>query len=112
MLNKQLEQLRSARKLGVTTAMGTGAGSIGILHGESMAEEIKLFLKAGYSLEEAICSASENGARFFKMEKLGLLTVGQQATFLIASQLPRKLSYLEGIYVDGTPSNTYNKNPG
>jgi imidazolonepropionase-like amidohydrolase len=111
----QLAQLRHARTLGVKTAAGTGAGSVGILHGESMAEEMKLFRKAGYSLEETIRCASENGARFFGMENLGRLAVGRKATFLIArgtvQQLSRKLSYLEGIYVDGAPSTAYRKNP-
>ncbi len=115
MLAEQLTQLRLARELGVKTAVGTGAGSVGILHGESMAEEMKLFIKAGYSLEETIRCASENGAGFFGMEKLGTLTVGRKATFLITrgtvQQLPRKLSYLEGIYVDGAPSVNYRKNP-
>ena len=115
MLAEQLAQLRSARKLGVKTAVGTGAGSVGILHGESMVEEMKLFIKAGYSLEKTIRCASDNGARFFDMENLGALTVGRKATFLVArgtaQQLPRKLSYLEGIYVDGVPSITYRKNP-
>jgi imidazolonepropionase-like amidohydrolase len=115
MLAEQLTQLRLARKLGVKTAVGTGAGSVGILHGESMAEEMKLFLKGGYSLEQTIRCGSENGAGFFGMEKLGRLTVGRKATFLIArgtmQQLPRKLSYLEGIYVDGAPSTAYQKNP-
>ena len=112
---EQLMQLRLARELGVTTAIGTGAGSVGILHGESMVEEMKLFIRAGYSLPETIRCASENGARFFDMENLGALTVGRKATFLItrggAQQLPRKLSYLEGIYVNGEPSSTYSKNP-
>jgi hypothetical protein len=49
------------------------------------------------------------------MEKLGTLTVGRKAIFLITrgtvKQLPRKLSYIEGIYVDGVPSITYRKNP-
>ena len=115
MLAQQLTQLRFARELGLTTAVGTGAGSGGILHGESMVEEMKLFIKAGYSREETIRCASENGARFFGMEKLGTLTVGRQATFLITrgtvQQLPRKLAYLEGIYVNGEPSSTYRKNP-
>ena len=114
-LSEQLAQLRLARELGVTTAVGTGAGSIGILHGEAMVEEMKLFIKAGYSLEETIRCASENGASFFGMDKLGMLAVGKKATFLIArgtaQQLPRKLSYLEGIYVDGAPSAAYQKNP-
>jgi imidazolonepropionase-like amidohydrolase len=114
-LDEQLAQLRLAKELGVITAVGTGAGSVGILHGESMVEEMKLFIKAGYSLEEAISCASENGARFFDMENLGALTIGQKATFLIsrgtAKQLPRKLSYLESIYVDGAPSTAYCKHP-
>jgi imidazolonepropionase-like amidohydrolase len=114
-LNEQLQHLRFARELGLTTAVGTGAGSIGILHGESMVEEMKLFIKAGYTREEAIRCASENGARFFGMDELGTLTVGRRATFLLTrgtvQQLPRKLSYLEGIYVDGSPSTIYHKNP-
>lgn len=114
-LSDQLAQLRLAKELGVTTAIGTGAGSIGILHGESMAEEIKLFIKAGYSLQQAIRCASENGANFLGMSNLGTLTVGNTATFLITrgtvNQLPRKLSYLEGIYIHGVPSSIYGHNP-
>ena len=111
MLIRQLSQLRLARKLGVPTAVGTGAGSVGILHGESMVEEMKLFIKAGFSVEEAIHCGSEAGARFFGMKKLGTLAVGRPATFLMTrgtvNQLPRKLAYLENIYIDGTPSVEY-----
>ncbi len=114
-LNAQLAQLTLARQLGVATALGTGAGTLGILHGESMVEEMKLFIKAGYSLPEAIRCASTNGANFFGLDHLGPLTVGRRATFLLtrgtAQQLPRKLSYLEGIYLDGTPSPIYHKFP-
>ncbi|MEW6427804.1 MAG: amidohydrolase family protein [Thermodesulfobacteriota bacterium] len=114
-LADQLAQLRLARQLGVGTAVGTGAGGVGLLHGESMAEEMKLFLKAGYSLAETIHCASERGARFFGLEELGALAAGRPATFLITrggtEQLPRKLSYLEGIYVGGAPSSLYRKNP-
>nr|MBF0222126.1 amidohydrolase family protein [Desulfobulbaceae bacterium] len=114
-LSEQLTKLQYARKIGVRTAIGTGAGSAGILHGESIVEEMKLFVRAGYSLEETIRCASETGARFFGVEKLGMLAVGRSATFLVARgtipQLPRKLSYLEGIFVDGKPSSTYRKNP-
>lgn len=108
-LSGQLAQLRLARKIGVTTAVGTGAGNVGILHGESVVEEMKLFIKAGYSLAETIQCASKNGAGFFGMEKLGTpLAVGREATFLVArgaaAQLPRKLSYLTAIYVNGKRS--------
>jgi imidazolonepropionase-like amidohydrolase len=115
MLAGQLAQLRLAKTLGVTTAVGTGAGSTGILHGEAVVEEMKLFIKAGYSLEETIRCATEHGAGFFGFESLGQLAAGRPATFLITRgtprQLPRKLSYLEGIYINGAPSDAYRKNP-
>lgn len=114
-LTEQLEQLRLGKTLGVRTATGTGAGNVGLLHGESMVEEIKLFIKAGYSLEEAISCATKNGAEFFGIEKQGTLAVGQKATFLItrgtAKQLPRKLSYLEGLYIDGKPGHPCSSHP-
>lgn len=115
MLNKQLQQLSFAREIGVMTAIGTGAGNAGVLHGESVIEEIKLFIKAGFTLAEAVRCASSNGASFFNIDNLGPLTVGQRATFLVTrgsvKQLPRKLSYLENIYVNGVPSHHYQKNP-
>jgi imidazolonepropionase-like amidohydrolase len=108
MLAGQLAQLRLARELGVKTAVGTGAGSVGIIHGESVVEEIKLFIRAGWSLAEAVMCASVNGAGFFGMENRGVLAVGRNATFLVArgtvQQLPRKLAFLENVYVDGEAS--------
>lgn len=114
-LSSHLTLLRHARALGITTLIGTGAGSSGILHGESMAEEMKLYMKAGYSLAETIRSGSSNPAAFFGMDDLGALNLGNKATFLVTrgtpQQLPRKLGYLEGIYVCGTLSGAYSKNP-
>lgn len=114
-LAEQLEQLALARNWGVPIAVGTGGGSIGILHGESMVEEMKLFIKAGFSIEEAIHSASTVGADFFNMKHIGSLTPGNRATFLVTrgtvKQLPRKLAYLEQIYHDGIASRAYSKHP-
>lgn len=115
LLDKQLKQLQLARELGVKTAIGTGAGSPGTLHGESVIEEIKLFMKAGFTLTEAIQAASTNSADFCNLTDAGPLSVGKPATFLITrgsiKQLPRKLSYLEAIYINGQPSSSYQKNP-
>ena len=90
--------------------------SVSLSRSPSVDKRVRLSAeKAGNSREETIGCASENGAGFFGMEKLGTLTVGRKAIFLItrgtANQLPRKLSYLEGIYVDGAPSITYRKKP-
>ena len=114
-LNHQIEQLALARELGVNVALGTDAGSLGVLHGESMVEEMKLFKKAGYSLAETVRCATSNGAALLGIDDFGLIAVGKTATFLVArgapAQLPRKLSYLEAIYQSGVPSELYRKNP-
>lgn len=114
-LEQQMEQLRRARELGVKVAMGTDAGSIGVLHGESMVEEMKLFKKAGYSFAETIQCATVRGGELMGFEKLQGLHAGSKATFLVSrgapSQLPRKLLYLESVWVDGKPSEYYRKNP-
>lgn len=111
----QLAQARRARALGVAIALGTGAGNAGILHGESMIEEMKLLVKAGFPLPEIFHAASQVPAEFFAMRRIGHLAVGRPATFLIArgslQQLPRKLYCLEGIVVDGAPCPIYRKNP-
>lgn len=114
-LSHQLQQLSLARQLGVTVALGTDAGSLGVLHGESVIEEMKLFQKAGYSLAETVQCATSNAAALLGLEGFGLLAKGKVATFLVARgtplQLPRKLAYLESIYVNGKPSNLYHKDP-
>ena len=114
-LSHQLKQLALARELGVKVALGTDSGSIGVLHGESLVEEMKLFMQAGYSLSETICCATKHGARLLGLEELGALEAGKPAHFLVTrgtpAQLPRKLTYLEKIYLDGMPSEVYRRDP-
>lgn len=114
-LENQLQQLAYARERGVRVAMGTDSGSIGVLHGESMVEEMKLYMKAGYSLSEAICCATEGAAQLLGLPDFGSIRVGKPARFLVTkgmpSQLPRKLSYLEAIFIDGRPSPLYRRDP-
>ena len=113
-LENQLEQISIARECGVKVALGTDSGGLGVLHGESLVEELKLYIRAGYSFSEAVHCATSVGAELLGLEKC-TLAKGGRATFLVArgapSQLPRKLSYLEGIYVDGQASAHYRKNP-
>jgi Amidohydrolase family len=58
-----LKQVSQARKLGVRIAIGTDAGSNGVLHGKSYVEEMHLLLKAGLSLPETVKCATFNGAQ-------------------------------------------------
>jgi imidazolonepropionase-like amidohydrolase len=60
-LDSQLEQVRRARELGVTVALGTDAGSLGVHHGTAAANELRLLMTAGLSLPEAVrCAAREH----------------------------------------------------
>lgn len=113
-LTRQIEQLSRARACGVRVALGTDAGSIGVLHGEALVEEMKLFIRAGYPLAEVISCATENNAQLLGLEsEFGRIAAGKPAHFLVArgtpAQLPRKLLYLEALYLDGSPSNFYRK---
>ncbi|HKJ65967.1 MAG TPA: amidohydrolase family protein [Desulfopila sp.] len=111
----QIDMLRQARSAGVKVVVGTAAGFAGIIHGESMHEEIKLLRAAGYPLVEALRCASINGAEFLGIDDIGVLQKGGAATFLVTrgtvQQLPRKLGYLEDIYIAGSSSDMYRKNP-
>lgn len=114
-LEHQMNQLRLAKELGVNVALGTDAGSLGVLHGESMVEEMKLYKKAGYSLSETVHCATVAGAGLLGIDDFKGIKKGANATFLVSrgapAQLPRKLLYLESIYVDGVVSELYRKNP-
>lgn len=114
-LAHQLEQVALARELGVKVALGTDSGSIGVLHGESLVEEMKLFMRAGFSLAETIGCATKQGAQLLGLTDLGTIEPGKPANFLVArgtpSQLPRKLTYLETIYLNGQPSQAYRRDP-
>lgn len=104
----QLQRVSQAREAGIQLVVGTGAGASGVLHGESMVSELKLLMKAGLSLVEAIACATANNARLLGMDQtLGAIAVGKPAHFLVArgtpAQLPRKLAYLEAIYMYGQP---------
>jgi len=106
----QLEQIALARELGVVIALGTDAGSRGVHHGESIVEEMKLLIKAGYSLPEAIRCASATGAQLLGLEReMGIIAVRRPANFLVArgtpAELSRKLSHLHAIYLRGAPAN-------
>ena len=104
-LDRQLEQLRFARECGARTVVGTDAGSPGVHHGRGMIEEMKLFMDAGYSLEETVMRATSAGAELLGLTKVGRLQTGMDATFLAVpgppSHLPDSLDSLAMICCRG-----------
>ncbi len=111
----QIQQISMARDLGVTIALGTDSGSLGVLHGESVIEELKLYAEAGCSLAEAIKCATYNGSRLLGIDDMGRVAKGRPANFIVArgaaSQLPGRLSSLEAIYREGMVLKGNQKNP-
>ncbi len=112
-VTSQLQQVAWARELGVEIAAGTDSGCHGVLHGEALVEEVKLLIKGGCSLPEALKCATSNGSRLLGLDDSGLIAKGRAADFLVAlgtpAQLPRKLAYLEAVYINGKPSPIYKK---
>ena len=83
-LESQMEQIMFARKVGVTVALGTDAGSPGVFHGDSLFSELSLLLDAGYSVEEAIKCCTANGAALLGLTEFGTLRPGMPANFIAA----------------------------
>ncbi|GLI33205.1 amidohydrolase family protein [Desulforhabdus amnigena] len=105
-LEHQLDQIAYARKTGVLLAVGTDSGGLGIHHGASIVEELKLFIAAGFSLEGVIQCCSANGSKLIGLsDVLGEIRSGAAATFVITagppSCLPDALNKPERVYVNG-----------
>jgi imidazolonepropionase-like amidohydrolase len=95
-----------ARELGVRLAAGTDAGSFGVRHGVALAEDLKLIIEAGFSVEEAIGCATSAGARLLGLDhELGRLAPGMPANFIIVpgppSSLPDSLADVKAVCVNG-----------
>ncbi|MFP4475788.1 MAG: amidohydrolase family protein [Desulfatibacillaceae bacterium] len=91
-LEHQLEQMALARELCVTTVTGTDSGSLGVHHGRSLRMEMGLFVRAGYSLEQAVRSATTLGAELLGLPEAARgLVSGGTATLVAAPGSPREL---------------------
>lgn len=91
-LAHQVGQLRLARELGVSIAVGTDAGSLGVHHGASYCEELGIFSDAGFGIEEIVGCATSNGARLLGLEEhIGRLEPGMPATFVVVEGEPSRL---------------------
>jgi imidazolonepropionase-like amidohydrolase len=88
----QLEQLRTARDLGVNVVLGTDSGSLGVEHGKAVSQELMLLVDAGYSIEEALHCATARGAVLLGMQdRLGRVGPGMPASFVVIDGPPAEL---------------------
>ena len=104
-LDHQLEQIFQARRMGVSVALGTDAGSLGVHHGVSVIEELRLLMEAGFSVNEAVTCATLNGARLLGLDGIGVIAKGMIANFVAVkgepSDLPDSLDRMELMVVNG-----------
>jgi len=105
----QLDQIRYAVEAGVPIAVGTDAGSIGVAHGRAVKEELKILIEAGFSISEAIQSATSTGAQLLGINDIGQLKKGTLASFLVIrgnpASLPDSIHEIESVYYKGKPIN-------
>ena len=90
-LSHQMDQLRMARELGVPVALGTDAGSLGVHHGISVGEELRILLEAGYTATEAVQCATKTGAGLLGITDMGTLTPGMPASWIAVKSSPAEI---------------------
>lgn len=115
-LDHQLKQISKARELGVTIALGTDAGSIGVHHGSAVIHELGLLIAAGYSLPEAVNCATFNGAKLLGINEFGIIKKDKPASFIAVkgepSDLPDSISSIKAVCIDGYLSSPPAKSGG
>ncbi len=91
-LEHQLKQISLARQLGVPVAVGTDSGSLGVHHGLAVSGEVGLLMEAGYSLEEAVCCATQDASRLLGLRnEMGQIKKGMEGTFIVIEGPPETL---------------------
>lgn len=74
---------------GVTLAVGTDAGLLGVIHGPSIFREMYLMAEAGLTPQQVLAAASLGGAKFLNKEAdLGSLTKGKFADMVVLDADP------------------------
>ena len=88
----QTEQIALAKELGVCIALGTDAGSLGVRHGFSVREELRILMQAGFSVSQAVKCATHNGAELLGISHdTGRIAAGYPAVFLAVKGKPSDL---------------------
>jgi len=110
-LDHQLEQMAAARKFGVLMAVGTDSGSLGVHHGGSMIEEFRLFLAAGFPIQETVQCATSNSSKLLGLKDAGWIGPGAAATFVAVkgdpASLPESLAAIRTLFIDGRPQKDF-----
>jgi imidazolonepropionase-like amidohydrolase len=87
-LDHQLAQIDQGRALGVTIALGTDAGSLGVEHGIAVRQELALLMQAGFSLTQAVRCGTRNAAQLMGFKHRGAILPGCMAELIAVKGAP------------------------
>ena len=103
--------VRRLHDAGARVHLGTDALAIVVVPGTSMGREMRLFQKAGFSVEETFHLATRGNGASLPLEQLGELRAGAPADLLVFSEDPTRnldaLADLEMVVSDGRPYPTH-----
>ncbi len=84
-----LENLRRMHRGGVTVALGTDAGNVGVLHGPAVYHEMAIMAQAGLTPHQILVDATLHGARLVgKDSELGSVEAGKLADLVVLDADP------------------------
>jgi imidazolonepropionase-like amidohydrolase len=104
-LDSHAEQVHLADELGVTLLLGTDAGSMGVVHGQALAEEADRFQEAGLGVEAVLRAATCSARRHFGMvhPRLAVGTPWEAVALGVSpfrvEKLSQALGRVEGVWL-------------
>ncbi|HEX3031625.1 MAG TPA: amidohydrolase family protein, partial [Bacillota bacterium] len=104
---EHMEKLPLADHLGVKLAIGTDAGASGVLHGQSLAEEMQLFLAGGLPMDKVLKAATSEAADTLGVSRRqGTISPGRLPRLIgVASNPLAGMDFVHNIAVILIPEN-------
>lgn len=102
-LDAHLEHVAMAAEMGVPVVVGSDAGSLGVVHGKAVIDEIFFLQQAGLSLEKSLNAATSLPRRLWGNDSTDIQS-GNQAEFITLENSPfedpENLRKVTGIFKD------------
>ncbi len=104
-LDSHLEHVAMAAEMGVPLVVGSDAGSLGVVHGKAVIDEILFFLEAGLKLEAALNAATSLPRRLWNFDSIDIAPKNRAEFITLAAspfENPENLRHVSAIFKDDT----------
>ena len=104
-----LKNLKKMQDAGITIAVGTDAGNVGVIHGPAIFHDFEIMREAGLSNHEILVDATLNGAKLLdKEDEFGSIAEGKAADLVILNSNPiEDIQNTQDIYLVARAGNVY-----